>query len=57
LERVRGSIAGKERQLGNENFTSRAPANVVEAERKALDELRERLGSLEKTIAALKAQA
>ncbi len=57
LERVRGSIAGKERQLTNENFVSRAPAAVVEAERRALDELRERVGSLEKTLATLRSQA
>jgi valyl-tRNA synthetase len=57
LERVRGSITGKERQLSNENFTSRAPAAVVDAERKALEELRERVGSLEKTLATLHSQA
>jgi valyl-tRNA synthetase len=55
LEKVRGSIAGKERQLANESFTSRAPANVVEAERRALEELRERAVSLEKTLATLRA--
>jgi len=57
LDRVRGSITGKERQLSNENFTSRAPAAVVDAERKALEELRERVGSLEKTLTTLRSQA
>jgi valyl-tRNA synthetase len=52
VSRLENGIAGKERQLGNEQFVSRAPAAVIEKERAALDQLRAQLAS---TQAALKA--
>jgi valyl-tRNA synthetase len=41
LARISGAIAAKERQLANENFVSRAPAEVIDKERAALDQLKE----------------
>ena len=39
LKKLDGFIIGKEKKLSNENFTARAPAEVVERERESLAEL------------------
>jgi valyl-tRNA synthetase len=39
LEQIEKEIAGKERQLGNQQFVAKAPAKVVEDMRKRLEEL------------------
>ncbi len=49
LKQVRG-IEGK---LGNENFVGRAPAEVVDRERNRLEEYKERLTTIEDTLANL----
>ncbi|GHU80844.1 valine--tRNA ligase [Clostridia bacterium] len=41
-------------KLANESFVSRAPANVVEAEKEKLRKAREKLGKIEESIASLK---
>ena len=55
-ERLLGAIASKEKKLANASFVERAPAEVVEAERRSLAEQRERLAATEATLAALAAQ-
>jgi valyl-tRNA synthetase len=45
IEQFRTQIASKEKQLANENFVRRAPAEVVAKERAALDELQSRLAA------------
>ncbi|MFK8114190.1 MAG: valine--tRNA ligase [Rubripirellula sp.] len=47
-------IAGKQSKLGNENFVARAPADVVEQERKALTELCKQKQSVEQDIERLR---
>jgi valyl-tRNA synthetase len=49
-------IAAKQGKLANENFVSRAPADVVAKERASLDELHRQLASVEAALAALKKQ-
>jgi valyl-tRNA synthetase len=49
-------IAGKERQLSNEAFVSRAPAEVIAKERAALEELRAKQKSIKATLAMLRAK-
>jgi valyl-tRNA synthetase len=48
-------IAGKEKQLSNEAFVSRAPKAVIEKEQAALDELRATKKSTEATLQTLQA--
>ncbi len=55
-EKLLKLISGKEQKLANEKFIARAPAEVVEKERQALEELRERLAKLEEYIATLRAK-
>ncbi len=50
LAKFTKSIAGK---LSNENFTSRAPAEVVQAEREKLAEAEEQLAAIEAALAKL----
>jgi valyl-tRNA synthetase len=50
IEKLREHIRSKEKKLGNESFTSRAPAEVVAREREQLDELRSRLTSTAATL-------
>ena len=48
-----GRIQGIEKKLGNENFTSRAPAEVVDRERSTLASLQTQLSSIEQSIRGL----
>jgi valyl-tRNA synthetase len=48
-------IASKEKQLANQNFVARAPAEVIQKEQAALAELKELLAATEAALAALKA--
>ena len=43
INKMAGMISGKEKKLSNENFTSRAPAEVVAREKKTLVEMKEQL--------------
>ncbi|WP_404304647.1 valine--tRNA ligase [Neorhodopirellula lusitana] len=54
---ITGQIKGKESKLGNENFVSRAPADIVAKERESLDTLKQQLVTLEKDIARMKAKS
>jgi valyl-tRNA synthetase len=47
-------IKAKESKLNNESFVSRAPANVVQAERDSLAQLHEQLTSVRAALAALR---
>ena len=47
-------IAGKEGKLSNENFVSRAPADVVERERQTLEDMKRQLVSVQQDILRLK---
>jgi valyl-tRNA synthetase len=47
-------IKGKETKLANESFVSRAPANVVQAERDSLAQLQEQLASVRTALAVLR---
>ncbi|MFT7640981.1 MAG: valyl-tRNA synthetase, partial [Pirellulaceae bacterium] len=49
-KKLLGQIRGKEAQLGNESFVTRAPADVVEKERNSLVQMREKLAII---VAAL----
>ena len=56
LAKVDGEIARVEGKLANENFTSRAPAAVVDAERAKLEKYREKKAGVEKALAELHAE-
>ncbi len=53
LARLEGVIAGAEKKLSNENFTGRAPEEVVAGVRETLDRNRERRDELRKLLDAL----
>jgi valyl-tRNA synthetase len=53
-QKLVGLIKAKEGKLKNESFVSRAPANVVQAERDSLAQLEEQLASVRATLAALR---
>ncbi|MFQ5537056.1 MAG: valine--tRNA ligase [Gemmatimonadota bacterium] len=53
LQRLEGQLAGARKKLANENFVSRAPAEVVEREREKADSLEEQLRKLEAKAAEL----
>jgi valyl-tRNA synthetase len=55
VAKIAGSIAGKERQLANENIVSRAPAEVIDKERAALAQLKELLATTQAALDALEA--
>jgi valyl-tRNA synthetase len=57
LARLEQGIAGKEKQLANENFVSRAPAAVLDKERAALEQLREQHAATLATIESLQAES
>jgi valyl-tRNA synthetase len=48
-----GRIKGLESKLANENFVSRAPADVVQAQRDTLADVRGQLESVEEALAKL----
>ncbi len=48
-----GQITGIEKKLSNEKFVSKAPPAVVEKEKKALDDLRTQLASIEQSLDSL----
>ncbi|MEM7316989.1 MAG: class I tRNA ligase family protein, partial [Planctomycetota bacterium] len=60
LEKLLGQlvkqITGKEQKLGNENFVSRAPQEVVEKERESLSDLQRQRQSVEGDIQRLKSK-
>jgi valyl-tRNA synthetase len=56
LAGITGVIQGKRRQLDNQNFVQRAPAEVVEKERAALAALEEQERALEAELKILKQQ-
>ena len=53
LEQVDKQIAGKEKKLANEGFTSRAPAEVVQAERGRLTDLQRKRETLTASVEEL----
>jgi valyl-tRNA synthetase len=53
-EQLLQQIEAKERKLANENFVSRAPADVVQKERESLTALRDRLASTSAALDELK---
>jgi valyl-tRNA synthetase len=53
-QKLLGLIKSKEAKLANESFVSRAPANVVQAEREGLAQLQEQLASVRAALAALR---
>ncbi len=53
LEKARKNLAGIEAKLSNENFTSRAPENVVNAEREKAAKAKELIQRLEESEAAM----
>ncbi len=46
IKKLEESVARREKLLSNENYVSKAPANIVEADRKKLSEEKERLALL-----------
>lgn len=56
LEKTIGLITGKEKKLSNENFVSRAPAEVVQKERETLEQLHAQQASIEQNLAMLEAR-
>ena len=54
LEKARKNLSGIEGKLSNENFTARAPQNVVDAERQKAAKARDLIAQLEESAAALK---
>ena len=54
LEKAKKNLAGIEGKLSNENFTARAPQNVVDAERVKAAKARDLITQLEQSAAALK---
>lgn len=53
-QKLLGFIKAKEGKLANESFVSRAPANVVQAERDSLAQLQDQLASIRTALAALR---
>jgi len=56
LERLTKQITGKQQKLGNENFVSRAPADVVAKEQASLQELIEQVAGVKMAIQSLEAK-
>ena len=54
LRKNRGFLEGQMKKLSNEAFISRAPENVVNAEREKAEKLRSLIENLEKSLEALK---
>jgi len=53
LAKVERELQGRARKLNNASFVEKAPAEVVEKERRLHQELAERLGRLEQHLATL----
>ncbi len=53
-QKLLGLIKAKESKLANEGFVSRAPANVVQAERDSLTQLQQQLESVRAALAVLR---
>ena len=53
LEKNRKFLEGQEKKLSNENFVSRAPENVVQAERDRAEQLRALIANLEESLKQL----
>ncbi|MBX3411646.1 MAG: valine--tRNA ligase [Pirellulales bacterium] len=56
-EKVLAGIGAKEKKLANANFVDRAPPEVVAQERAGLEELRQRLASIERALVTLRARS
>jgi valyl-tRNA synthetase len=54
VQRLLGLIKAKESKLANESYVSRAPANVVQADRDSLAQLQDQLASVQTALAALR---
>ena len=54
--RLTSQIEGKEKKLSNENFVSRAPANIVEKERANLEQLKQQLATIDEVLEQLRNQ-
>ena len=54
LEKARKNLAGLEAKLANENFTARAPENVVKAEREKAEKTRALIAQLEESEAMMR---
>ena len=54
LKYQKGFLASVMKKLGNENFVSKAPAKVIEMERKKQADAESKIKSIEESIAALK---
>ncbi len=52
-DKLRGRITGIEKKLGNESFTAKAPAAVVDRERANLAKLQEQLAGVEQSLSEL----
>jgi valyl-tRNA synthetase len=52
-EKLAGQIAGIEKKLQNENFVAKAPAEVVDRERRRLEEIRAQLERVEASLGQL----
>ncbi|QDU26102.1 Valine--tRNA ligase [Anatilimnocola aggregata] len=52
-QKLLGIIKGKEAKLSNESFVARAPANVVQVEREALEAAQTQLAAVKQTLEAL----
>ena len=55
LDKARKNLAGLEGKLSNENFVSRAPEAVVNAERAKAQKARDLIAGLEQSLAAMQA--
>ena len=55
LEKAKKNLQGLEGKLSNENFISRAPEAVVNAERAKAQKARDLIAGLEQSLAAMKA--
>jgi valyl-tRNA synthetase len=53
IEKAKGFLAGIEKKLANENFTSRAKPEVVQRERDRAEEVRGKIALLEQALADL----
>ncbi|HDQ44476.1 MAG TPA: valine--tRNA ligase, partial [bacterium] len=53
IDRIEGFLAGLEKKLGNEQFVSKAPAEVVEKERRKQADFAEKIQKLKENLARL----